>query len=282
MKPFYKIEQYEPKEKKYPVGMIGDHILDEEHGHFPIDIYYPAISGNPVHPDKGGAPYPAVVFTHGFGASKEYYSWIGNLLAEQGFVISIFTTPNPLSINIWQYVAGIKLSIDYLEEKCKVKEDILHELIKKESIGVMGHSFGAGAAIIAGSEDKRIKAVVALAPPGRIQQERLGWFGDLIAKSGIIQNPIDIIEDSANILSSPIQIHVGSCDRLCPPTDIYRYYEAAKGPKDFQIIEGGNHVQFSDYDLTFRGLLDNGSQITLEQQQEISLKNFLTWFNKYL
>ena len=266
---------------KYPTGVIHDYFIDDSWGVFPVDLYYPAmVNGETAPPYTVDAPYSVVIFAHGYGGSKDYYEWIGCSLAGHGFIVGLFTVPNRLRLNIWQPVAGIEGAIDYLDEAFHTSEHILRGVGDINRLGVIVHSFGAGAAIVAGSKDHRIKAVIALAPPGRTQIRSLGAVGELLTEK--IHNPIGEIEKSAQVLTAPLQIQVGSLDRLCPPSETRFYYDECQCTRDFFLIEGGNHVQFTDYGVTLGGVIDNSASISMEEQHQASFSHMLVWLNRYL
>ena len=85
---------------------------------------------------ESGVAHPAIVFVHGFHAQKEWYSWIGDCLASQGYSALLFTVPSRRLQDPRQWSDGIKSAIDYLLSK----EGSLHDKICPEKVGVMGHS----------------------------------------------------------------------------------------------------------------------------------------------
>jgi len=240
------------------VGQIDGVFTDENYGEYEVTIYYPAInSGVSQPPDKSGAPYPAIIFAHGWLTSKELYTWIGNYCAAQGYVTLLFSVPDPTSLEAFrQSVTGITKSIDYL--LVQNQGGLLSGLINTSRIGVMGHSMGAMAVLIATTEDSRIKAAVSLAP---------GYFGSTTKK----------YVEACKSIRVPIQFQAGSLDKICPPSAVETYYNAVRiPPKEIIVINGADHIQFSDAPATL------WANITLEEQHETSRKYFIAWFNYYL
>ena len=222
--------------------------------------------------DTANAIHPTIVFVHGFRAKKEWYSWIGECLASQGYSSLLFTVPSPKLPNPHQWSDGIKNAIDYLSNK----ESPLHDKTCSERIGVMGHSMGGLGALMAGSEDSRIKCVVGLAP-------------------AIIPRLLTVPEEIYN-MSIPIQLQIGSEDGIISPEDVKAFFNNLASEKKTNIeIKGGNHIRFMDrttastigeYVTRFGALgkqfKDGKASITFDEQHNISSSNFVEWFDHFL
>jgi len=252
------VDTDENSHETHLVSKIDGAFTDKNYGEYEVSIYYPAInSGVSQPPDKSRAPYPAIVFAHGWLTSKELYTWISNCCAAQGYVTLLFTVPDPASLEAFQQsVTGITRSIDYL--LAQNQDGLLKGLINTSRIGVMGHSMGAMAVLVATAEDSRIKAAVSLAP---------GYFGSTTEK----------YVEACKSIRVPIQFQAGSLDEICPPAAVEVYYNAVRiPPKEIIVINGADHIQFSDAPAAL------WANITLEEQHEISQKYFIAWFNYYL
>jgi predicted dienelactone hydrolase len=229
--------------------------------------------------EESNITHPTIVFAHGLGAQKEWYSWIGDCLASQGYSALLFTVPSRRLQDPRQWSDGIKSAIDYLLSK----EDALHDEICPEKVGVMGHSMGGLGALIAGSEDQRIKCIVGLAPAVR---------------------PKRLLELKVNVnvrsISVPVQLQIGSNDGLIAPESVKTFLESLHSEQRSYIeIDGGNHMRFADkttsvmigeyfsrfgmFGIVFgRRFQDRKAKITFEEQHSISRSSFMEWFNRYL
>ncbi|MBV8208058.1 MAG: hypothetical protein JO041_14830 [Acidobacteria bacterium] len=153
----------------------------------PIRVYWP---------HSGAGPFPLLVFSHGFGGSREGYEYLGNGWSAAGFVV-IFPTHlgsdhdaflqgggqaarDPASAFHLQTerVADIRFvlsSIEAIEQQVPA----VRGRIDRNHIGVGGHSMGAGTALLVGGaragvpggaiqsfRDERVEAVVAMSPQG--------------------------------------------------------------------------------------------------------------------
>ena len=145
----------------------------------------------------------------------------------------------------------------------------------------MGHSMGGLGALIAASEDHRIKCIVGLAPG--IRSERFSPELRLILRE--IYN-----------ISVPIQFQIGSNDGLILPENVKTFFDSLHSEqKSYIEIEGGNHIRFADKTMTLLigeymsriGMLgkrfkDRKATITFEEQHSISRNGFMEYFNRYL
>jgi dienelactone hydrolase len=222
--------------------------------------------------DSSGSVNPTIIFVHGFRAKKEWYSWIGEFLANQGYSALLFTVPSADLPDPFQWSDGIKSAIDYLANR----ESQLHDATRIEKIGVMGHSMGGLGALIAGSEDSRIKCIVGLAP-------------------ALMPEFITIPKGIYNI-PAPVQLQIGECDGLIPPKNVKTFFDSLNShQKEYLEIEGGNHIRFTDkaavsmmgeymsrFGMIGRQFKDRRARITFNEQHSISGKKFAEWFNHYL
>jgi pimeloyl-ACP methyl ester carboxylesterase len=101
-------------------------------------------------------------------------------------------------------------------------------------IAVVGHSFGAAAAIAAAGPTPETAAVVALSP-------QAAGAGDVAALAG-----------------RPLLLVHGAQDQVLPPSVSVELFEAARAPKDLRIVDGAGHVLEEAADEVFelvRGFL---------------------------
>ena len=222
--------------------------------------------------DNSGSVHPIVIFVHGFRAKKEWYSWIGEFLANQGYSALLFTVPSADLPDPFQWSDGIKSAIDYLTNV----ERPLHHEASIEKIGVMGHSMGGLGALIAGSEDPRIKCIVGLAP---------ALMPEFIGIPEVIYN-----------IPAPVQLQIGEYDGLIPPKNVKAFFDSLNShQKEYLEIKGGNHIRFTDkatfsimgeclsrFGIIGRQLKDRKASITFNEQHSISGKKFVEWFDHYL
>mgnify|MGYP001046031077 CR=1 FL=1 len=256
------------KNGRYSVGTIEGY-YSNKWGTNNVTVYYPAgVSDGSAPQDIAKPPYPAVIFAHGFGANKDFYRWIGNQLASWGYIAGLFSVPGPISTGLNQWSDGISDCVTYLDELSTSKTSVLGGMVDSTRIGVMGHSMGGAGAILATGRDSRIKATVALAPG----HSRLGSF--VFAKA----------LEAAKSIRVPVQIQVGSADRITPKKLVHEYYMNIPrvAAKEYVEIKGGSHIQFIDSLNILLPMFDLGGTLGLDRQHQISRMFFTAWFQYFL
>ena len=244
-----------------------------ERGTYDATIYYPL--------QDSTRSFPVIIFAHGYLACAEWHTWIGTYLASKGYVTLLFTVPNRTSLDVYQWVDGISYGIQYMDQ-LNNESNQFRGMVDMNRVGVMGHSMGAMAAIIAASTNLRIKAVVALAAP-YMQDEH---FNDqsMEAMKNII-NWTSTLKAAQN-MTTPIQFQVGTRDAFTTGNDRI-YFEATQASvKEILTIEGGNHVQFIDNNRIFsRASLEGFISLLLSldpKTQAALLQNALSTFSKII
>ena len=136
-------------------------------------------------------PYPLVIFSHGLGGMRMQNTIQMEELASKGFIalamdhafdanVTIFndgssadyrsaiigevTTEEFWNIRLPQIntrVADVSFVLDYIKD-VQGGDDSFWNMIDLERVGIMGHSFGGGTAIVASSRDTRLDACIAL------------------------------------------------------------------------------------------------------------------------
>ena len=153
----------------------------------PLKIYYPGhISGS----------LPLIVFSHGYGGSREGYEYLGRGWADAGYIV-IFPTHIGSDADALaqlglrgasdpaiafemqrQRASDVRFILSSLKLIDKQVRDI-HGKINNKQIGVGGHSMGAGTALLIGGataaapngaaqsfREKHVRAVIAISPQG--------------------------------------------------------------------------------------------------------------------
>ncbi len=153
----------------------------------PVKIFIPKVIS---------APCPVILFSPGLGSSRENYAYLGEGWVKSGFVCvfmehpgsdpSIFKDHNPNHgmaamrqvlkdpRHILDRAQDISFAIDELTRLNREKSPLQNHL-DLAHLGIAGHSYGAGAAMISAGErvpevgekyrDLRITAAVAMSPP---------------------------------------------------------------------------------------------------------------------
>lgn len=214
------------------------------------EIYYPATTAGDNATFAAGE-FPVIVFGHGFAMTWDAYSNIWQRYAAMGYILAFPRTEGGLfpapSHN--DFALDLKVVSDrMLEEHLLTFSPYFGKI--NGNVGIMGHSMGGGASILASANNTSIKTVVGLAPAET--------------------DPSAIA--AANSISVPALIFSGGQDGVTPPDEhhlpIYSGLSSAK--KTFVNIVGGAHCYFANtnFNCDFgEGSSSSGISITRDEQQ---------------
>lgn len=196
-----------------------------QYGTYTATVYYTSTAKNA----------PVVLFLHGYASLATWYTWLQQPVTSAGYVLVMLEVPNALwgdlssSIQNIQartpvYASAFSSCIDSMLTQSK-----LNGIINPAEIFASGHSLGGLGAMIAASQDSRIKAVSAWSPP--------------IDLSGLsLPTPTKF--------TCPVQLIVGSQENAMY-TSIVNYYnnELVAPQKDLFVVQGGTHLQYLDSNM---------------------------------
>lgn len=139
--------------------------------------------------DKTNAPFPLVVFSHGFSSWASHYAYLPEHLASYGFVVIApdhleYMDPEFLLTDLWTSSINrpqdIHRTLDYAETLTGPGGD-MEGTIDMEQVAVAGHSYGGYTALAAGGArydllafDQRCEAAIAAGDPN-------AWLCGLLA-----------------------------------------------------------------------------------------------------
>lgn len=99
---------------------------------------------------------PGLVFSPGRTADLKGAEWLPTALAERGYIVLAQSYRDSESRYYWQDADDIRSAISHLEQLPGVDPD---------HIGIIGHSRGGMASLLAASRDPRVKSVLSLNAP---------------------------------------------------------------------------------------------------------------------
>ena len=205
-----------------------------------VEIRYPSTTGGNDSPlDLAGAPYPLIVFSHGFMAQGRMYSYFTKHLASYGFVtaapdfpLTNITTPGgPNPADVINQPGDVSFIIDRMLDFSNTLGHRFAGGIDPDHIGVAGHSLGGFTTLLvtfaSGYLDERIDASLPMAPMGC---------------------PFE--KDFFLTRSVPLLLAGGTADIFVTfPENLAAPYELAASPKYLLEITNGTHMAFSDMDI---------------------------------
>jgi hypothetical protein len=202
----------------YVVSFIDINNISRTGGKWlPISIYYPAIEQvEDSNPNITGAPYPTLFLSPGIGMSIFPYREFAERIASWGFVfVVVGSTINTYDLARFQDLVE---TLDWFDEQKANSSFILSQIMDESRFGVLGHSMGGAATILASGSEPRFKVSIPIA-------------------AHIYPPTTEATYESAADISVPILITVGARDplRLDMAPEIYG---VCKPPKFLIILEG--------------------------------------------
>ena len=236
--------------------------------------------------------YPLVIFSHGLGGMRMQNTIQMEELASRGFIaiamdhtfdanVTVFNDGSMadfrsefrgdvITDEFWDIllpqintrVADVSFVLDQIQ-KFQSGNDDFWNMIDLDRVGIMGHSFGGGTAIVASSKDKRFDACIALD----------GWLVPIeqsIIKSGLTVPFLFMGQDQ---WKNPL--NYDNLDTLIA---------ASKGVAEKLILSGTKHFDFSDTPQFSSASKKFGISGSMEMDKLRNLLNsrIISFFEEYL
>ena len=230
------------------------------------DIYYPGLDGAL---DPRGAPYPALVFAHGFLATPFMYSGNGRHLASWGYVVAIPDFPDE---DVELRASDVGHLFSCLEALNADEDSRFFQQIDARRFGLVGHSLGGLTTMMVSARDVRVKAAVALDPVRPPGVWRKGSWDYRAEGPG---------------LSAPLAVIAAPAQR-CNLFANYRKMYAAAGSshKAQYVLVNGSHCDYMDVPSSHHFAVETCSRLCgkafSEERLRLVERYTTAWFNYYL
>lgn len=218
------------------------------------EVWYPTLATgvSPVRdaPIAPGGPYPLVLFVHGSGSGRTYYTYLTTALAQAGYVVAAadfpmtaMDTPGGESdLYVWYQVGDLSFLADSLKSTSADAGDEIAGAVNGLSYAVVGHSTGGAVAELAAfagddemiTHDPRVAAVVPLSGDACM-------FSASFFKSRAV--PVFAIGASDDLF-----VHF--------PNSGEWVYESSNEPHLSAELVGGQHIYFTDFTFLLDSELD--------------------------
>lgn len=228
-------------------------------------VYYPAsTAGTNVAVADGS--FPVVVFGHGFAMQWSAYQNIWEHLTPRGYILvfpktesGLIPAPSHNDFGLDLVVASNRM----LLENSSASSPFFQKINGKS--GLMGHSMGGGATMLAAENNDNIKTIIGLAPAETNPSA--------IAVTSNITIPALILSGSSDGVTAPSEHHLpifNGISSLC---------------KSYVSITGGAHCYFANTNVACdfgEGSASTGITITRAQQQSFMNSLITPWLDFYL
>ena len=238
-------------------------------------VYVGLIPGKAVtdaDPDKTGAPWPTVLFSHGFKGINAQSVGFTEYIASHGYVVAATNHPGNTLFDFGSKDEDVaKASLERPKDVAFLLTalatldpgDALSGLADLESVAVTGHSFGGWTALIVagGSVDvDEAEAQCAAGAPSDIFCDYLPYFpaGQVIQldppmaglKAAVVLAPggYSSIGDAALAkIAVPTLVMGGTIDKTTPvPVEIDPIYNGLAAPRAEVVLEKADHMSYTN------------------------------------
>jgi len=254
-------------------------------------------------PDADGAPYPLIMFSHGFQGTRFQSIFLVEALASAGYVVAAPDHPDSLTAGggfsissatlYTQRPAEISFVIDKMTE-LNGSDPILKGMIDLDHVGMTGHSLGGYTTLMVSGAQLDIPGIIekCKTPP-----EPFGCFmaNSFTPGTGVLSGrdervsasislaPLSSVftENGINTLGIPHMVQGGTKDIICPfEAEQGAAYDNLNPPKYLLEIFQAGHMTFSDLACRFMTNLIDCQD--LDKKQKIILDYEIPFFDLYL
>jgi len=225
----------------------------------PTLVWYPTEPGpgdrlEPVEgaaPAIDGGPWPLVIYSHGFSSRHDDNAELAANLASRGFIVAavdfpltnIYAPGKPTVIDMPNQPGDVQFVLAHLLGDHPDADHPLIGLANAEKISLVGLSLGAMTSLAVtfhpDFQDPRIRAAVAIAPPGCY-----------------------LTEDIYDTAAVPLLIIHGTNDAILTyPENGPPVWERANPPKYFLTLEGGTHTSMAGLAMPLMEVLGNTDDV---------------------
>jgi predicted dienelactone hydrolase len=250
----------------YAVGQRSLTVPRADGTSFTALLFYPAtIVGTNAPIQASEAPYPMVVFGHGFQIRPRQYLSSLQGMASWGFIVCAPESGLELFPDHAEFARDFGRCADELARQSETAGSDWLGLIDAQRYGIVGHSMGAGCSLLAAADESRpsLEPTAASGPQAPRLKVVIPWAAAETRPSA---------QAAAALIAVP-QVYIsGSADTIVPfETGTKPIYDAASIPKASFLLTGGSHCGFLDRRLPF--VCDTA---TLPTAQQLALTRHIT------
>jgi len=225
-------------------------------------VWLTSINSTQLHawwiPTSGTAP--VVIVLHGWGGNSSLMLPLASHIHDAGFHALFLDARNhgrsehDTFSSMPRFSEDLDVAIDYVAERSDVS-----------TVGVLGHSVGAGAAILSASNGSAIDAVVSVssfAHPGEVMRDQMNIPRPILrvvleAVQRTIGYRFDEFAPRARVdkIDVPILLVHGDADEVVPLSNLYEIAEA-HGSAEVMVVPGGGHSDLAPFEPYVADIVD--------------------------
>ena len=251
--------------QNYPIGQFSLFMEDPDRNERLVtaEMFYPAQAAG-ANQMLADGEFPLLVFGHGFVMPYTSYENVKEHFVNEGYIVMFITTEGSIAPDHQEYANDIAYMTDYIVDQATNPQSFLNgHFIPK--VGLIGHSMGGGASVLASDLSMYFETYIGLAPAET--------------------NPSAI--DYATNINLPALILSGSSDGVTPPSEhhVPIFESLASECKVFVDIIDGAHCYFANTDFAcdFGELAaSTGIEISRAEQQQIFYDYATGWLDSFL
>jgi pimeloyl-ACP methyl ester carboxylesterase len=235
----------------FPIGEATRTWQDPDRGNRSVGalVRYPRQAGGTDAPPVEGCDFPVLAVGHGFTIPADRYRFLADGLVPTGVILVLPTTETGLSPNHGAFGADLAFVARALGA------DAGFSAAAGPLRGVVGHSMGGGAAVLAAASDPGLGLLVGLAPAETSPSA--------VAAAASVNVPTLVLTGSRDCVT-PFATHAGPILAALAATQVRHVG-----------IAGGSHCQFSDGYFTCsigEGSCGGSAQIPAPSQHAVTVQ----------
>lgn len=215
---------------QYPVGHRTITYVDASRNNRQIacEVYYPATLAGDNQPVATGA-FPVIAFGHGFLMTVGAYANWYDHLAPRGYIVILPTTEGGLPPSHGDFGQDLRFVADEMVAAGSVVGGFW-SLHVSGRVGIMGHSMGGGATVLAASGNPDVDCVVTLAAAETTPSAQA----------------------AAADITAPTMMLYGTSDNVTPEADhgLPMFQNLGSACSQYIRLTNGSHCFFADFNFT--------------------------------
>lgn len=217
---------------------------------------------------SNGARLPTIIVTHGWGRSAERMLPHAKYLHAAGFHVVLYDLRGHGDSSAVDLVTMVEIVKDL---QAVLDHTLARPEVDGNRVGLLGHSMGAAASVIAASRNPAVKAVVSssgFADFGDLTAQMLRWrklpavpFRFLVRKFWESRTKMSITEvnprQQIGKIRAPVLLLHGDRDEVVTPDQLQKLFEGAQAAET-HLVSGGTHsnlVENAEYRARVLGFL---------------------------